>query len=954
MPVRTAQAGCIVTCSCGEQNRVPSLRELKEHETLGTDVTAVSPPATKFAPRTETRPIENYIHCCGEVGVNGNVSNFAMTQYVELVSTLIRKFIAAIDSPLFSDLLISIAMGPNGDQRIEWDILPGNCVVPDGDTFVKLIKKVKTPPVHGSPVAFAIYHRTASATNSNQPIAVFPSLSGMLAVAGVEGALRQTFGMPPRTSDPVGGVNQAADVTPSRSWWSRFVRLLPFRSSAVDLARTDQSIQFSYEHWIAELESKIDGYAFDEIKRAVIDQPDRAEYRALLALKFAEQQEWDQAIVEYGAVISMLDDCVPALYRRARLLRETGNTASALADCNAAIDIVGDDPRLFHARSSIYCELGAWDQALRDLNDAIELAPREPDFFYSRGQLHLQVGHQDEAKTDFREATHWDPNFGHAHLRCGWLQYCLDRTQVDVAIAHLTRATELLVDDPTAHLHRCLIYLSENKFVLAMQDCDEVLDRHPENPAAHGLRGRVLQCEGEFEEAIRECTRSLELGYEDASIYLARSISYAATDQPTLALHDCDAALNLEPQNAWAIQFRGKLSMQAGDLDAAMEAFRRASELAPQWAEPREHVSLVHRMNEDPQAAVREQNELIENQPTHAAHYVNRAFSYTQLEDFVAAADDYDRAVELDPENDEIYFLRGIFRMERQEDELALADLDRVLLLRGDDDETRSRRALVLLRLRRNEEAAEDYAKLIQRHPDNPAAYNGRVFAFSSMGENDLAEADIERLDQLVPENAENTRLNQQIANTQRLLLNEEYDDALQAAVEIVIEHPDESIGYRLRAHIRWEREEYVEACDDYGHVIEMVGPTADTLSARGQVQAELGEWENAIVDLNEAVDLARRAGQMMVLAYALNGRSLTLAGLNRDDESMRDYEESVSLCPTNPWVYYHQGMRRFRLNEPAQARVLLELALEFNDPPLSQRKKQRAELVLRKLKVSN
>ena len=124
---------------------------------------------------------------------------------------------------------------------------------------------------------------------------------------------------------------------------------------------------------------------------------------------------------------------------------------------------------------------------------------------------------------------------------------------------------------------------------------------------AYGVLGRVLQCEGQFEEAITACTRAIELGDEHAPVYLARAISYASTDQPTLAVSDCEAVLALEPNNPLAIQLHGRLLLQNGDLDAAMDAFHRARELAPDWAEPREQLSLVHLLKENPKASVDEQ-----------------------------------------------------------------------------------------------------------------------------------------------------------------------------------------------------------------------------------------------------------------------------------------------------------------------------------------------------------
>jgi tetratricopeptide (TPR) repeat protein len=317
------------------------------------------------------------------------------------------------------------------------------------------------------------------------------------------------------------------------------------------------------------------------------------------------------------------------------------------------------------------------------------------------------------------------------------------------------------------------------------------------------------------------------------------------------------------------------------------------------------------------------------------------------MQDFKEAAKDYDRALELEPENERLYFLRGIFRMNCQLTELALADFERVLEITGGDDNARAHRASLLIRLNRYQEAIDDYTQLIAKHPEDPHSYSGRAFALTALGNTDQAQEDADRVVEMSSELADDVRRNTEAAKVYRLTRGEDYDAALNAADQIVADYPDQSFGYRLRAYVYWEREEYVESREDYTRVIEMDGVSSDCLSSRGQVQAELGEWDQALADLNQAVDLARKAGQTIVLAYALNGRSLTLAGMERDNESDRDFDESVSLCPTNPWVYYHRGIREFHREKLADAKMYLELALEFKDPPLSKRKKQRARVVL-------
>jgi tetratricopeptide (TPR) repeat protein len=211
-------------------------------------------------------------------------------------------------------------------------------------------------------------------------------------------------------------------------------------------------------------------------------------------------------------------------------------------------------------------------------------------------------------------------------------------------------------------------------------------------------------------------------------------------------MSDCDVALTLDPNNPWAIQFHGRLKLQSGDRDSAMEAFQQAIKMMPDWAEPREQLSIIHRMKENPQAAVEELTLLIERHPKQVSRYIHRAFAFTQLQEYQQATSDYDRAIELDPENEQLYFLRGVFRKDRQELELALADFERVLALRGDDDNARAHQASILMRLNRYQEAIEIFAKLIEKYPEHPYAYSGRAFASAALGNEDQSQEDADRI----------------------------------------------------------------------------------------------------------------------------------------------------------------------------------------------------------------
>ncbi len=496
-------------------------------------------------------------------------------------------------------------------------------------------------------------------------------------------------------------------------------------------------------------------------------------------------------------------------------------------------------------------------------------------------------------------------------------------------------------------VYRSIVYASQNKFELALEDCDALIEMQPDVGAGYGVRGRVLQMQGEFTEAIEACNQAIDLGLETPIVFLTRGLAYAATDRQELALSDCDAAIALDPDNPLACQLRGMLSMQRGELDTAMEALMKARDIAPDWAEPREQLALLHRMSENPQAAVEEQSILVAQQPNSPRHYVNRAFAYTQLGDFENAQRDYDRACELDPENEQIIYLRGCFFMDRQEAELALRDFDRVLAIADDHDDARFRRASILLQLKRHTEALSDYGRLIAKYPDDPHAYTGRAYAHQMIGDEDAADADFDQLMQMVPEKSQEMAIQSLTGKVHKLESQDRYDEAIETAEEIIEIAPDNPSGYRLRAWIHWYTEQYVEAYDDYSRLLEMEPDDLSVLNSRGQVQAEMGEFRSALDDLDASIERSREAGQIQLLAFALNGRALALAELGRIEESTRDYEESIRLCPTNAWSYYNRGIVMYRRGDHSDAKKLFAIAMQSTAPALTKRKRDRARALL-------
>ena len=370
---------------------------------------------------------------------------------------------------------------------------------------------------------------------------------------------------------------------------------------------------------------------------------------------------------------------------------------------------------------------------------------------------------------------------------------------------------------------------------------------------------------------------------------------------------------------------------------------------------------LLSYQEQEFESAIVDFTKAIECDPTIPAGYLHRAQCYDTQDQRELAAQDFDLAVQLGPEWPQAWCARGAFRSRCENMEGARTDLNRAIELAPDFAEALFRRSQVLVRLQELDLALADLDRLIELMPDLTAAYSGRASVWLLKGNRERADADVEAVIQQQPEAAEGIRLHQDLVEISFHVNHERFDEAIEVANKVIEARPDCGPAYRMRAGAYWYSEQFVEAADDYTWIIEQAAEpateqvegheNADCYSARGQIWAELGEYELALRDLDEALRRVAGADLVTLEAYIRNGRGLALAGLGRQAEAGAEFNQSIAACPRNAWVQFNLGLSYVGQGESASAAECFRLALELDGPCLTPRKRSRAKAFLAKLK---
>lgn len=233
--------------------------------------------------------------------------------------------------------------------------------------------------------------------------------------------------------------------------------------------------------------------------------------------------------------------------------------------------------------------------------------------------------------------------------------------------------------------------------------------------------------------------------------------------------------------------------------------------------------------------------------------YLERGILLAQRESYHEALENFNRSLDLEPGNADTYYERAIVYELVGRDALAREDYSSAIRLSPDFALSYNNRGLLLSRLELHEEAVRDFSRMIQLEADNPNAYESRGRAYAALNKPHEAIADFSQAILL-----ESASLGLDL-NARKLTL----DDELSSDAE-------EEVGQDL---------------------LEALGSqyNASLLALRGQQQLALKNYEDALSDFDLALQ------QDAELAKAWLGRGIALANIGEVEEAMLDLEEAAN-----------------------------------------------------------
>jgi tetratricopeptide (TPR) repeat protein len=228
-------------------------------------------------------------------------------------------------------------------------------------------------------------------------------------------------------------------------------------------------------------------------------------------------------------------------------------------------------------------------EAERLFQRAIEIKPDFTSAHASLGLLYIQMSRPDDAVTQLKETLRLDP--GRTDAAAALTGVWRDQAHAAVQKGDPEKGLSVLIEARKANPRDAdvlfdfgMVALRMSLFPDSVQSFQEALNQRKDFAnALYGL-GRAQMGLDKYDDARAAFTRFLQLHPQDASGHYALGVTLQALQRPDEARREYEKSIQLKPDQTESYFQLGVIDIDAGDLKAGADLFRRVLEQDPHHA----------------------------------------------------------------------------------------------------------------------------------------------------------------------------------------------------------------------------------------------------------------------------------------------------------------------------------------------------------------------------------
>lgn len=285
-------------------------------------------------------------------------------------------------------------------------------------------------------------------------------------------------------------------------------------------------------------------------------------------------QQYEQAEQYFFSALK-LDSCfADALNNLGTLEHRRRNSTKAIEYYSRAISCHGEFGLAIFNRANVYYETGQTDQALTDLTRVEKIWPDSANVTHLRGLIFWKKRQWNEAIRQFRILLDKNLNTRDMMINIGTLY--TDANQLDSAEWYLSRALELNSNDAQALNAMAMLKLEKADTSAAITLIDRAAAVSPRDAYILNNKGYILLMKGEHDKALALINESITIDPYNGWAYRNKGIHAHLIKRYDEALRLLGQAQKMDPYIKGLSYWLGTVHLAKGDRAEACRYFREA------------------------------------------------------------------------------------------------------------------------------------------------------------------------------------------------------------------------------------------------------------------------------------------------------------------------------------------------------------------------------------------
>jgi tetratricopeptide (TPR) repeat protein len=443
-----------------------------------------------------------------------------------------------------------------------------------------------------------------------------------------------------------------------------------------------------------------------------------------------------------------------------------------------------------------------------------------------------------------------------------------------------------------ARYFRAALEFRQGQSAAALADLDSLIADHPKEGSYYIQKAQFLMSLRRETDAVKALVAAESAGATDANLLPRRAYLRWRTHDPE-AKDDIAAALKADPDNAIVKLMAVVIDLPVDQSSAALSR-QTVDRLIPLMAqspsaEGYAYLGQNQTVLRDFAAAARSYDRAIaiEDRP---AYHASRAEARLGAGDKTGALADYDALVKLEPSKAS-FSSRAYFKYRQKDYAGAEKDYVAAVAIDPEDIEMQSNRIQMVRLAGDGARADRLWDELLAAKPGSALLRLGRARDYVGQKAYDKALSELDAGLSRAKDRDERLAIFQLRQSTLESL--KRYDEALAVIDQVVVEAPDNSMGYNNRCWLKATRNLKLEtAVADCDKALQIDPRNFAALDSRGLAHLRVGQFEASITDYDAA--LGERPGQ----PSSLFGRALAKAKLGDQTGASADRAAALKADP--------------------------------------------------------